>query len=217
MRVTVGLVVEGTHDFVMLSPFIVEELKKRGATEVIFKKLQPTPDETGKMTEGGWTKVLAWCQTYGGTNIETFFTPLFADDPACDIIIIHMDGDALEQIAPHTDVAIPETPDVQTRVDTITLAISKWLASPSRDEKLAYAIPVLQTEAWVLAVSDPGSTFNALDAKAAFRSEHTGRGRLHGYYEAKVSQAFASGFVPPKCDSYTSFQTQCAQITIDQP
>lgn len=213
--ITVGLVAEGTHDFIMLRPLISAELKKRGIEEIQFRALQPTPDETGKMSEGGWTKVLAWCQTYNGMNIETFFTPLFAGDPPCDVIIIHMDGDALECVEPHTTKQIPENPPITERVAVVVDILEEWLSTPKeRKSKIAFAVPVLQTEAWILAVEDGSKSYHDVDAKSEFRKTHSGRGRFEAYYMRKVTAACTGEFQLPTCPSYRAFAELCAGVEI---
>jgi hypothetical protein len=213
--VTVGLVAEGTHDFIMLEPFIRAELSKKNINNLSFRTLQPTPDETGKMSRGGWARVLTWCQTYAGANIDTFFTPLFAGDPSCDIIVIHLDGDALEQIEPHTSVAIPQNPDPSSRVASLVAAVEEWLnAAPETRRRLVCAIPVQHTEAWVLAAEDNGHDYSSDDAKAEFRKEHTRKGGLERFYRQKVLAATRGAFTPPSCASYQAFAGECDAVEL---
>ena len=134
--VTVGLVAEGTHDFIMLESFIKAELAKKGVAEVKIRTPQPTPDETGTMSRGGWTRVLAWCKTHSAEKIDTFFSPLFANDPACDLVVLHVDGDALEHMGSHTTRVIPQDPSVEARVAAVMEAIEEWLdLAPERRKK----------------------------------------------------------------------------------
>lgn len=162
----IGIVAEGTHDFIMLDPFIRAELAKKVGQGITIKALQPAPDATGKMTDGGWGKVMGWCQKYAGAKLETFFKPLFSGDVPCDAIIVHLDGDALEVMAPHTAVVIPSgqlNPDA--RVKLVVAALEGILSPAARRNKVAFAVPVLHTEAWVLAAENSHPSPASIDKK----------------------------------------------------
>jgi hypothetical protein len=213
----VGLVAEGTHDFIMLSPLIAHELAKLSIHEVVFRSLQPIQDETGKMSGGGWSRVLSWCQRYNGPALDTFFAPLFEGDAGCDAIVIHLDGDALALIAPHTTVAIPSpNPDIKIRVQTIAKAIEGWLATDQeRRQKLALAIPVLSSEAWILAAESFAGDPSAVDAKVEFRKEHDFRTmKLEHYYAQRVKKATEPLAVEPSCDSYCAFAIEISNLKL---
>ncbi|UXR93895.1 hypothetical protein [Agrobacterium tumefaciens] len=214
---TVGLVAEGTHDYLMLEPFIRRELSKREIDDITFKFLQPYQDATGSMSGGGWPRVVAWCKTHSGTGLETFFTPLFAGDPECDVIIIHVDGDALEMLVPHTAVQISiPVPDKVTRVDTLVAAIEDFLNAPtSCRSKIALALPVLHTEAWILAAENYPQDPCTIDAKAEFRNSYDfTQTRLADYYRQKVAAATGSNWTDPACYSYSKFSSEVGGLDL---
>lgn len=145
---TIGLVAEGPHDFIMLKPIIADLLKRRTSSQLDFRELQPIQDETGSHTGGGWSRVMAWCKDHSGERTRTFFTPLFSNQRPCDIIVIHLDGDALELVKPHTDIEIPETIiEVDLRLHLLKAITKEWLTSPPKiEERTAFAFPVLHSE-----------------------------------------------------------------------
>ena len=213
--VTVGLVVEGTHDFLMLQPLVTVELRKRTADAISFRHLQPMQDATGSYGGGGWSRVATWCLTNAGANLETFFSPLFANDPGCDLIVIHLDGDALEKLEPHTQIAIPQQPiSVQQRVSTLTAIIDRWLSiSAQRRSNLAFALPVLHTEAWIVCAEGIHHC-EAIDAKQLFRSTFVPatHGKLAVFYENRSSAVQPVYAHMQHSISYQAFSQEVAAV-----
>ncbi|WGD31878.1 hypothetical protein AncyloWKF20_08680 [Ancylobacter sp. WKF20] len=211
----IGLVAEGTHDFIMLDPFIRQELEARTGQPVKFKALQPMQDQTGAMTSGGWSRVVAWCKSNAGSRIDTFFEPIFEGDEVCSAIVVHLDGDALELIGSHTTVAIPlPVNDVATRVSLLVEILENLLAaSDLRRSMLAFALPVLQTEAWVLDAEGSASNCETLDAKAEFRKNYGPRERIvHRYQErAQGIQGSASA---ENCLSFQHFKSELRKLPL---
>lgn len=214
----VGLVAEGTHDFLMLSPLVEAEIKLRFNEEVEFVELQPEQDATGTYSDGGWARVLAWCTLHSGPAINTFLEPLFGNEPQCDVIIIHLDGDALEPCMPHTSIVVPPGPySVSDRVDLMVEIIENWLSvSAAIRGRLALAIPVMQTEAWIIASvpADPGNS-EACDAKATFRANYAGpqSGPLRDFYRAGgISCVGGRDRVLQRCASYDRFVGEISSL-----
>lgn len=211
----IGLVVEGAHDYIMLEPLLLHELGQNGYHDVRFKYLQPVADAVGKIDRGGWPRVKAWCERYAGDQIETFFTPLFANDPPCDAIVVQMDGDTLELAG----IASPPAPvSVQQRASAVASAVSGWLSlQPHRNKHVAFAVPVLQTEAWVLGAE--GLRFEHADAKQEFRKSYSASGgKLSAFYRGRVVRA-RPGYstICDHCDSYIIFRNSLAQLTLPAP
>lgn len=190
--INIGLVVEGPHDLLMLPPLVAAEIGRRTKEQVRFIELQPTPDATtGTYSDGGWYRVTAWCKANAGAKFRSFFVPLFEDSPACDAILIHMDGDALEHIAPHTAISFPVAPYSPTqRTDLVSKAIESWLSIPERDRRqVAFAIPVMQSEAWILCSSSTIADCEQIDAKGRLQRSYRRRkhGPLAAFYTLKSS------------------------------
>lgn len=201
----VGLVVEGTHDYVMLEPLIEHEIREKFKLEVKFKHLQPTPDATGGHADGGWDRVKGWCDNYAGDQIETFFTPLFETDEICDLIVIHVDGDVVELANLHKG---KNQLSVRDRVKTISNSIESWLNCPKEhSKKIIHAIPVLQTEAWILA--SEGISYENKNSKSEFRKTYTKSkdGKIKDYYRSRSTGAKA-GYANAHryCTSYNIFR-----------
>lgn len=210
--ITVGLVAEGPHDFIMLAPLIRAEFKKKSSEELSFRKLQPQVDATGATTEGGWGRVVGWCQRYAGNQLSTFFEPLFSDELPCDAVIVHMDGDALEMISKHLGVQISTgTISIGDRVDMIVKILEDIIALNSEQRKgLAFAIPVQHTEAWMLSASPKHQgDFSNKEAKKIFRNQYDFRKKkkLKQYYEEKTVECTNNGELP-SCVSYKKFQDE---------
>ena len=188
--ITIGLVAEGPHDLITLSALIAAEVAKKTGEAVKFKHLQPYPDATGEYSGGGWARVVAWCLENTGEHLKTFFAPLFAGDTACDILVIHLDGDAMNLVAPHTVVQLPAKPTTdQARVEYLKDAVLGWLQPTEEHSKtLVFAVPILQTEAWVLLAEGVVADCEKINAKEAFRATHV-RGRLADYYDRRARLA----------------------------
>ncbi|TPL49249.1 hypothetical protein FJ937_17375 [Mesorhizobium sp. B2-4-4] len=226
---TIGFVIEGSHDLVMLPPLIKGELSARGYTDVRFQVIHPRADETGRIEGGGWKRVKAWCSANGGKNLQSFFQPLFADHPALDAIVLHLDGDSLLDVCRSSSVQSPSLPvSVNARVSHIVEALAEWLdASQSYEKKLVFAVPVQSTEAWILASEATYHDIEAMDAKEEFqrtfsREKH---GTMEDFYrhrsapaETRVAQIAAQSssyarFRDALCEALAPVQTDCQPAT----
>lgn len=210
--ITIGLVVEGTHDYLMLEPLIAYEISQRFGKSVQFRYLQPAPDATAGFGGGGWHRVMAWCGANAGPQLATYFTPLFADDTPCDAIVIHLDGDSLELAGIDT----PADPiPVTKRVELISTAISEWLrAEENFKHKIAHAIPVLQTEAWILGAE--GIKYEHANAKDEFRKSYNlpADGPVRNFYRRRASSpSLKLGDICNFCESYVHFQKSISSLT----
>lgn len=97
---TIGVVCEGPTDYLAIRSFLGQSLAANGV-DATFIPLQPNPDEGQR--HGGWTKVYTWL-----TNIEPeararkHFKGLFSgslDAKKCDVILIHLDADIVDDPA----------------------------------------------------------------------------------------------------------------------
>lgn len=215
--VTVGLVAEGVHDFFMLDPFIRKVLSDRIGTTIRYRNLQPMPDQTGNLGDGGWSRVIAWCKNNAGDRLETFFTPLFAGEQPCHAIVVHLDGDALEVVGSHTSVVIPsDVRDVSQRVTLLSDVLKECLSlHESRRRKIAFAIPVLQTEAWILAAEGFVGDVEAINSKNEFRKKFPKK--VGGAAKRYRKRALDIGDNVPKdnCVSFQHFRHELDSLDIE--
>lgn len=193
----VGLVVEGTNDYPIISRFVESCLSERFERPIEFRHLQPLPDATMTgYSGGGWTRVVGWCKANAGSRIETFFVPLEEGEAACDLIIVHLDGDALEPCAKHFSKAIPPVGcPAADRVSTLAEMLTEWLQLPSnRSDQIRGAFPVLHSEAWLLAALLPDQAHweSELNCKSPFRALNVSSKRLASFYSEKSIEAAAS-------------------------
>jgi hypothetical protein len=209
----VGVVAEGSHDYFALREFILTDLPANYARPIVFKYLQPAIDATSAQNgTGGWPSVIAWCQSHSGSNIETYFTPVSASDPACDLILIQLDGDALEPAFAATAIQVPLQPiSPSDRAQALEQQIVAWLSPTSqRLAQLRFAMPVMQTEAWVLAAIQPNAQAweSLADCKTPFRALCPNGLKMKNHYEqSAVAAAANSAAVPTQSVSFSRFKS----------
>jgi len=216
---TVGLVVEGPHDLIMLEPVIGRQIKLSHGADVRFRRLQPFPDAIGNFSSGGWPRVLAWCKNNSGSGIETYFEPLFAADPPCDVIIIHLDGDVMEHLHPHTKTKIPASQVAPIdRVEIIHKALEEWLdLAEDNRAKIAFAVPVLQSEAWILAAEGSVANVENINAKDEFRKSwsHKADGPLGAYYLKRTLGVKDSlSAISASCSGFACFENSIRSLKV---
>ena len=216
MTVVIGMVAEGTHDYLMLEPAIRVELEQRLNDTVQFRHLQPMPDATGTYSDGGYSQVVTWCSRFAGVGIETFYKPLFAGDRPCDFVVVHMDGDALEDVRSHTSVVFPDPVPPDKRVSIGVRVIEAWLnLSPERRSTLAIAVPVLHSEAWILGAEGVANC-EAIDAKALLRSTHSrqAHGTMAVFYGTRAKAAAPAIAAMQLSPSYLAFKAELSVLTL---
>lgn len=174
MSLVVGVAVEGKDDFDVIEASVTAEFSVLGIPEPTFRRLQPEPDATGQIPTGGWSRVIGWLKQHSGHGIETYFAPLFSGEPACDLVVVHIDADICAQCLAHLNIPIPQTlVSVSDTVNALRSALDTVSAlSADRRGRFAYAVPVFKTENWLMAsVADcPDAKWRSPDAKVALRS-----------------------------------------------
>lgn len=211
--VHIGLVTEGSHDYFMLEPLLSSELQQRGANDVTFDRLQPTQDATGYYPDGGYTRVIAWCQAHAGNDFDDVLEPIIGNIPRLDGVLVHLDGDAASQILPYTQAAHPQQWNIGTRVRFLTAAVEDWLQLDANQRKrLIVAAPVLHTEAWMNAsISNTTGPYEVADAKSPFRRRRnkTLYPKLAAHYQAAgQAAALERARIASRCLSYRLFQQE---------
>lgn len=208
----VGIVAEGSNDFPILQVFIENILPTTFPRPINFVTLQPEPDATtGRYRGGGWGRVIGWCDNYSTGGLSTYFAPLFEGDIKLDFIVIHIDGDILPACAnfcnyPH-DVNIC---DANTKVIHMEKIIEIRLnATVEHKKMLAIAVPLLHTEAWIMAGVDPNSQpWEAVDAKEAFLLNR-GNVKRADFYRIETQRAAANlELIRQQCVSFVRFESR---------
>ncbi|WP_185982634.1 hypothetical protein [Aureimonas mangrovi] len=197
----------------MLRPIIEYEFKERWSEDVNFIPIQPVQDASGAYGNGGWTRVMAWCLANSGANLQSLFEPLFAGDPRLDVILIHLDGDALDLVRNSVQCSLPPSnATVPDRMAGLETAVTSWL-QPDQDlrKRLILAFPTMQTECWILAAEGHAQTSEAINAKVVFRANHRADRSVTPLYKKRVRDA-AAGFanISQLCQSYAHFEAGVA-------
>lgn len=211
MTLRVGIVCEGLHDLPVLRELIGQIAAENGEHDVLCVGLQPKPDATSTVSEGGWSRVIAWCKAHTGDGINTYLrTPLFEGENVFDIIVVHLDGDAVIDCAAHTSIVPPGMPcDSETRVKVVSEMIMEWLAPPAAQEaKIKKAVPTMQTESWLLAaVSANVHDWERVAAKPLFKAEFLPKGtkKAEAYARLSVEAAKKLADIRTKCRSFELF------------
>lgn len=140
----VGFVCEGSTDIVVLRRVIEAVLG-----DIDPRPLQPETDALDRQivgTRAGWSEVRAWCGRV--TSFDDYFDPDIGDP--LDLLVVAIDLD----IAIRAGVA--KRPSNLEAYDTAELCkiVKSWLPTPLPG-RVIIAIPVMATEAWILAAMFP--------------------------------------------------------------
>lgn len=143
-RFVVGFVCEGSTDIVVLRRVVEAVLG-----DIDPRPLQPETDAFDRQVLGaraGWSEVRAWCERL--SSLDEYFDPDVGD--ALDLLVIAIDLD----IAVRAGLTKP--PENLSAYDATELCkiIKSWLPKPLPG-RVVIAIPVMATEAWVLAATFP--------------------------------------------------------------
>lgn len=146
-RPVVGFVCEGSTDIVVLRR-VVESV----VGEIDPRPLQPVTDALDRQLAGGrsgWSEVRAWCQRVG--SLDEYFDPDVGEP--FDLLVISIDLDIAIK------AGLAKRPSNLTAYDATGLCkiIKTWLPTPLPGQVII-AIPVMATEAWVLAAMFPRLT-----------------------------------------------------------
>lgn len=151
----IGVVCEGSHDFLLLRELLTEQLTQRGYAGIVIEAVQPRVDATSMQIDGGgWAAVVEWCKRNSGAQWDVFFNaPIFATSPIYDAIIIHLDGDVVQLSGKLTNAQIAQANNgIADCINVLEFWI-RQLVQPSAMNagNLLAAVPVLHAEAWILA------------------------------------------------------------------
>lgn len=157
----IGVICEGATDFIAIEVFLGASLRKRGLSST-FLQIQPDPDNT---SDGGWTRVFYWLsENPPASRILNYFDGgLFAGTLSakrCDILIIQMDSDILDQPSFTATLAkkgiavnvVTERDRRGMEVDRLLAIFSKHDELTDVDKKRHVLAPAVEaSEAWCVA------------------------------------------------------------------
>ncbi|NOU31897.1 MAG: hypothetical protein HOO96_28670 [Polyangiaceae bacterium] len=128
---------------------ILREIAQSVLGEIDCRPLQPLVDELDRQVPGGksgWTEVRAWCQRV--EQFSDYFDPLVGDP--FDALLICMDLDIAIR------AGIQKAPENLASYDATALCsvVKTWLPAPIH-KHVIIAIPVMSTEAWIVAALFP--------------------------------------------------------------
>jgi hypothetical protein len=154
----VGVVCEGLNDFLALRAIIEEIATRKDIDLDKFDSLQPRIDATSQtqLDTGGWPRVKVWLEDNSGVELRKVLAPrIFSASTSYDLLVIHLDGDVVGLCNDFNATARATCfgrPDVT--VQTVESFIEQILNPPDAlDDQIIYAVPVLHTEAWLIAAS----------------------------------------------------------------
>jgi hypothetical protein len=220
MSFRIGVVCEGSHDFIVIRELLARLFADGGIANVLVDPLQPAIDATSKQVDGGgWAAVTGWCKRNCGEAWRVFFDePLFANSPRYDLIVVHLDGDVLEvsnKFSPAQRRAVGGS--TVRRVGVVSDWITGLLSLPlGCKQTLVTAVPTLHMESWLLAGLVPDAT--NVEARACKgRVKQLLRRRFQGNPASQVSQAAALtcqslGVVRAACASFRQFDRQVQAV-----
>ncbi|MEH3099807.1 hypothetical protein [Sphingomonas adhaesiva] len=174
MSIRVGLICEGSHDFLVLREIVGQIIREFGEVVERVDCIQPEMSATFQVGTGGWSQVKAWCERDGGQWYRRFLDkPIFATSPSYDLLVIHLDGDVVEHCT-HPPLANMNLQGmaVQEIVDALKAAIlNHWLSpDPSYVQRIVACVPVRHLEAWLASVVGPAvPNLEEVDMKDSFR------------------------------------------------
>lgn len=129
------------------------------------RPLQPAVDATsGRLGDGGWTLVKAWCENNPlEARATDLFEPLFEGQPPVDVLLVQLDGDVIgDYTAAYTDISVPQNPDAAARGTIVELILERWLWSSTERrhadphaERHCLVATVRALETWIVAGLDP--------------------------------------------------------------
>ena len=162
MTLTVGLVTEGPNDRIVLKA-VADAVSRSVAPhrQINYRPIQPTPDATGGGGQGGWTEVRKWCLRNDETERQLLvFSPSLTGNPACDVLIVQLDGDVLDRYGAHGPPAPPRPWTASVRSTYAEGLLSFWLwqsATPiAVPASYLLVVPVWAPETWLAAALDAG-------------------------------------------------------------
>ena len=161
MTLVIGLVTEGPNDRVVISAVTGQVISRcLPGKGLLFRQIQPASDQTSSGGEpGGWSEVRKWCMRTPPKDREILvFGPSLTGEPACDVLVVQLDGDCLGE---YERVGSPLPPPPWTsaiRSSYVCSLLSGWLwpdgDRPKGDERTVLLIPVWSPETWLAAALD---------------------------------------------------------------
>jgi len=148
-----GVVCEGSTDFVSFRA-LLEKIANSKGLAIELHAIQPKVDASSKqISGGGWTRVEQWCKSNSGKNLHLVLKPnLFSSSPTYDALLVHVDGDVLFFSKYFSPIVRAQCfGDTAQHAVTVENWLEQILKPPgSLDDQIVYAVPVMQTESWLV-------------------------------------------------------------------
>ncbi|WP_146218081.1 MULTISPECIES: hypothetical protein [unclassified Caulobacter] len=210
----VGVVCEGANDFPAIAVLVRDLFHDRYGEEAQCFPLQPAADASSRSGDGGWTKVIAWCEANSGSGLNTYLrAPLFEGEEVYDIIVLHLDGDIAEEYAVKNGMIIGDVITVEARVGFLSGELIRIAVGVSDHlNKLKAAIPTQKTESWMLAaISSQIHDWEAVESKSILLAEtgfFQGKRKSEHYREMSDLMSGKGDLVRERCRSFELFCDQ---------
>lgn len=223
MAFSVGVVCEGSHDFLVIGAFLrrlfEEHGQELGRVDCLQPELSASFDQVGG---GGWGRVKAWCEDNGGQGYRIYIDkPLFSSSSSYDLLVVHLDGDVIDicNQPPLDGLSSTGLTPAEIVSHLESTMLDSWMdIVPDHRRKVIACIPVHHLEAWLTAALD--SAANDVEStpikdafRQAFSQKYPGRNRdLYG--RAANDAALKLQAIRNLCQSFVAFETRLTQGTV---
>ncbi len=162
MTFVIGLVTEGPNDRIVIKAVTDEVVKKLNPNPgVMYRQIQPPADRTtGGGELGGWNEVRKWCNRNPPDVRDVMvFRPSLTADPPCEVLIVQLDGDCLDEYQRFGD-PLPAGPwSGRFRATYVEDLLTSWLWPnsdvPNPNSRHVLLVPVWAPETWLAAALNP--------------------------------------------------------------
>jgi len=159
MSFVFGLVTEGYNDQTVIRA-VIEKLASQQTSEVtvVYRQVQPPRIDATSSGSGGWTEVRKWClRNQEQDRQRLIFSRSLTGEPACNALIVQLDGDCLHEYAAVSGAPIlQEEPwPAAYRAGYVERLLKSWLWPAGQvDKRCVLVVPVQSMETWLAAALD---------------------------------------------------------------
>lgn len=208
MGLRIGVVCEGSHDFLVLKAIVSSICTENKIKLDEFAPIQPKLSATFTQEGGGgWARVKSWCEQGNGTFHRTFLDqPIFTSSQVYDLLFIHIDGDVVDLCDHHPLAGLSAaslSPDkIVSHLENAL--IDTWMkVREEHIDRVVACIPIRHLEAWLLAALAPQLGLELQDTKDVFRTAMVGK------YSEKAQELY-EGAALDACQNLASMRANCA-------
>lgn len=157
----IQVIAEGETDKIVLDAFIEAILGDAGFVSTLIQPETSRAFGHAGAHGGGWKGVRAKCfemRDRGGVEAGGYLANT-------DILLVHVDGEVADD--PEVACAKPCPPPSDT-ADALRQTVLSWMGGDTGDPRVVVAIPMKETEAWVVAALRPGEKLLQGTGEACF-------------------------------------------------